>query len=145
MTINYAILNDLIGYQLGRAYLRSHAKYLKIIAKHGLASGHFSILTLINNNLSLSQTALAKASGLDRSSITLIANQLIKLKYIEKKQGINARTNVLVITEEGKSALKSIEKSVLKHEYEILSELTDTEKEQLLSLLKKIALDENLF
>lgn len=137
--IDFGVLNERIGYQLGRAYLRSHSLYLQHMAKFGVASGHFSFLTLAINNPDLSQTELANATGLDRSSVTLIANQLVKMGFIERIEGPNLRTKRISVTEAGREKWHALNQGVIEHEAKICQKLSEKQRQDLFKLLALVA------
>src|SRR5688572_16581488 len=62
-------LGNLVGYQLRRTHSAVFEAFSAIMAKRSIAPGHFSILTLIHLNPDRTQSWLAKACDLDRSTV----------------------------------------------------------------------------
>lgn len=136
--LDYGPLDGLIGYQLRRAFLRSNALFGKLAAPAGLAPGQFGVLTLIARNPGRSQTEIAAAAGLDRSSLTQALDQLAERGFVERRPGPDRRTFHLHATPAGASALIAARARVNEHETAIRADLTEAEAATLLALLKRL-------
>ena len=136
--INFGPLDDLVGYQLRRAFLRSNQLFASLAGKAGLQPGQYGVLELIGLNPGRSQSDIAAAAGLDRSSLTQLLDQLAKRDLVERRPGPDRRTLSLHLTKAGEKTLKDAADRVAEHEKAIRGELTDKEARTLVELLKKI-------
>lgn len=136
--IDFGPLDGLVGYQLRRAFLRSNQLFARMTSKAGVAPGQYGVLKLIGLNAGRSQTDIAAAAGLDRSSLTQLLDQLAKTDLIERRPGPDRRTLSLWLTEAGARTVAAAEGGVAEHEAAIREGLTDTEAATLVSLLKRL-------
>lgn len=138
--LDLGVLNTLLGYQLRRAYLRASNLFAKYMANFDLAPGQYGVLRIIVLNPGRSQTEIAKASGLDKSTLTLTLDHLERNGCVRREPGINRRTFSLVPTDKGITLCDGAHALVEAHEARILEDLTPAEAQTLLVLLKKVAL-----
>ena len=132
-------LDELVGYQLRRAFLRSNQLFAEAAAQAGLAPGQVGVLKLVLLNPGRSQSEIAAAAGLDRSTLTPMLDQLGERGLIERRPGPNRRTVSLHATEEGQAVWRALEPHIQAHEREIRRNLTEAEGDLLLDLLKRLA------
>lgn len=138
-TLDYGALDGRLGYQLRRAFLRSNQLFAKLAGQAEVAPGQFGVLVLIDRNPGRSQTEVAAASGLDRSTLTLMLDQLAGKGWIERRPGPDRRTFSLYVTDPGRAAVAAAEPRVAEHEARVRADLTAAEAETLLALLKRVA------
>ena len=74
--IDYAILPDLIGYNLRRAEAAMMQDFVRALGELGITPGQFGTLVLIDANSGLNQTALGNALGIDRSTVVSVIDRL---------------------------------------------------------------------
>ncbi len=106
----------------------------------GLKASHGNILTsLYENGGTLKMSQMAKIIGKDKSTVTSLINKLESLGYIEKtSDSSDKRVTMVVLTNKGRdveNTFNNISKMVRETAYNGFS---DEEKEQLLTLLKKL-------
>jgi DNA-binding MarR family transcriptional regulator len=136
--IVFGPLDDRVGYQLRRAFLRSNGLFARLGGQAGLAPGQFGVLKLVELNPGRSQTEIAAAAGLDRSSLTQLLDQLVRRGLIERRPGRDRRTVSLHLTPTGGEALSQAEPRVEEHEALLRNGLSDDEVVVLLKLLKRL-------
>lgn len=136
--LDYGPLDQLVGYQLRRAFLRSNQLFAKLAGEAEVAPGQFGVLELVSRNPGRSQTEIANASGLDRSTLTLMLDQLVKKGWIERRPGPDRRTLSLHATDAGRDAIMRATPRVDEHEARIRAGLSDQEAATLLDLLKRL-------
>ncbi|HWE45213.1 MAG TPA: MarR family transcriptional regulator [Caulobacteraceae bacterium] len=136
--LDFGPLDQRIGYQLRRAFLRSNGLFARLGGEAGVAPGQFGVLKLVELNPGRSQTEIAAAAGLDRSSLTQLLDQLVKRRLIERRPGRDRRTVSLHMTDEGRTALARAEPRVEEHEAVLRGELSDAEAAVLLELLTRL-------
>lgn len=139
--LDMGALDHLIGYQLRRCALRSQARFAEFMAPLGLAPGLFGVLHLIALNPGRTQIDLAQAAGLDRSTLTLMLDQLSKKSWVERRPGADRRSFNLYITPEGQALWQAALTEVEAHEAEITAPLSADAKIVLLNALKRLAPD----
>lgn len=131
-------LDELIGYQLRRAFLRSNQLFGALAGKAGFAAGQYGVMKLIALNPGRSQSEMAAAAGLDRSSLTQMLDQLAVKGWVERRPGRDRRSVSLHATPAGTVACAAAEPEVLRHEALVRAGLTAAEATTLASLLGKI-------
>lgn len=132
-------LEELIGYNLKRAYVVVQNDYRDVLGEDHLAPRMFSALSLTMQYENLTQSDLARMLGIERSGLVAIVDDL-------EARGFLARTSVpgdrrvqaLVPTENGRGFYDDMIAKVRAHEAELFSEMTRNEIETLMQLLKKI-------
>ena len=133
------LLDDLLGYQLRRAQSRVFADFMKTMSGDKITPGQFGVLSLIWGNPGLSQSALAAALGIERSTIVGVISALEKRQLVRRGESrSDKRSYALSLTKPGQALLDAINSKVSDHEHNITVRLTDGEKVQLRELLKKI-------
>lgn len=136
--IDFGPLDELIGYQLRRAFLRSNQLFASLAGEAGLAPGQYGVLKLIALNPGRSQTEIAAAAGLDRSSLTQLLDQIARAELVERRPGPDRRTLSLHLTAAGRRTLAEAAAKVAEHEAAIRAGLTDDEARTLAALLKRM-------
>lgn len=136
--IDFGPLDQRIGYQLRRAFFRSNGLFARLAGEAGLAPGQVGVLKLVELNPGRSQTEIAAAAGLDRSSLTQLLDQLMGRGLIERRPGPDRRTVSLHLTAAGKKALAKAGPKVEAHEAILRTGLSDKEAAVLLELLKRL-------
>ena len=136
--LDFGLLDERIGYQLRRAFLRSNGLFARLGGEAGLAPGQFGVLKLVELNPGRSQTEIAAAAGLDRSSLTQLLDQLVKRGLIERRPGRDRRTVSLHMTKAGADALTQAEPRVEEHEAILRKGFTDAEAKTLLKFLRRL-------
>lgn len=131
-------LDQLVGYQLRRAFLRSNQAFARLAGRVGLAPGQYGVLCLVLRNPGRSQAAIAAAAGLDRSSLAQMLDQLAGKGWVERRPGPDRRTFGLHITPAGADAVTAAEALIKEHEKFVCSELNAGERAMLLDLLQRL-------
>lgn len=132
-------LESLIGYNLKRAYVVVYEDYRATLGQDGFAPRVFSALALVVQFPNITQSAVARHLGIERSGLVAIVDELEKRKLILRTPVPgDRRVQALVPTEAGKAAFAQAQKDVTAHEDRLLSNLSDAEKQTLTRLLKKI-------
>lgn len=131
------VLHELIGYRLRVA---QQAVFRDFAAQVGeLSPGRAGIILLIEANPGVAQGRLAEAVQLDRSTMVGVVDSLEERGLIERRRGLDRRTNALWLTPSGRSLALRLRRRIERHERRVAASLTPTEREQLLFLLGKLA------
>ena len=130
------ILPQLIGYRLR---LAQQALFRDFAARVGeLSPGQAGILLLIEANPGVPQGRLAEAVHLDRSTMVGVADALEERRLVERRRGVDRRTNGLWLTADGRALAARLRRRIARHERRFAARLSEAERSQLLFLLGKL-------
>lgn len=104
-----------------------------------LSPGRVGILLLIEANPEVTQSRLAQAVGLDRSTMVGVLHALEAQGLVERRRGADRRTNGLLLTPSGRVLVAGLKRRIRAHERRVASRLTAEQRGQLLRLLAKLA------
>ena len=137
-------LEELIGYNLKRAYVIVRTDFRKALGEDGMSARVFSALSLCVRFPNITQSELARMMGIERSGLVAIVDELEARSYLRRVQvPTDRRVQALVPTGAGRAAYRDAIKAVRAHEDALFNEMTDDEKQTLLTLLKKIRVRED--
>ncbi|WP_295140095.1 MarR family transcriptional regulator [uncultured Reyranella sp.] len=140
-SLDRGLLPSLMGYALRRAQSAVFADFAATFAKAGeaLTPGEFGLLVLVDRNEGLSQMALARALGIDRSTLVPILDRLqARDLLVRRPSPTDGRTHALALTSAGAKALARFGRLVRAHEKRIASGLSASETRTLIELLGKV-------
>lgn len=133
-------LGDLIGFHLRRAQTASFQAFARRVGRTDLSPGTFALLTLIQHNPGISQTALSHADGRDKSSLTPALNALARRGLILRQRlPRNRRTYALSLTPAGGRVLAALSRHAEAHDRDLDRIVGQTRKAELVRLLRRIA------
>jgi len=136
--LDHGILPALIGYQLRLAQLAVFRDFEHTVGELGVSPGRVGVLVLVSCNPGITQSRLAEAVGLDRSTLVPVLDDLERRSLVERRRGEDRRTNGLWLTPSGKQMLGRVKRRVLAHERRMFSGMSDRERDQLVELLAKL-------
>lgn len=131
------LLPGLIGYQLRLAQRAIFADFADAVDGAGISPGLFGILVILDANAGLTQQALADAAHLDRSTVVTVIDKLEHRELVERRAA-DRRSNGLFLTAAGAKLLRTLRRKVARHERRVVQNLSEHEREQLVSLLQRI-------
>jgi DNA-binding MarR family transcriptional regulator len=138
--VDHGRLPQLLGYRLRLAQLVVFADFARECGELGVTPGVYGVLELLARNPGLSQSALAQALRLDRSSLVPVIDRLEDLGWARRTEVPGDRRRYdLVLTAAGRKVLAAATARVLRHERRIAALLTEREAKQLAALLGRIA------
>ncbi|MDH3242650.1 MAG: MarR family transcriptional regulator [Alphaproteobacteria bacterium] len=138
--LDYGILTGLLGYRLRRAQAVVFSHFLETVGKAGISPGQFGVLNLIKENEGLSQSALAKGFGIERSTMVAVIDGLQDRGWVKRVASKrDRRSYALSLTKAGRAFIERITPEVEAHEREIAANLSGEEKDQLIAMLARIA------
>ena len=76
--------------------------------------------------------------GLDRSTLVPVLDDLERSGFVERRRGMDRRTNGLSLTLSGKRLLGRVRRRIEAHERRMVSGMTEKEREQLIGLLARL-------
>jgi len=136
--LDQGLLPRLVGYQLRLAQLAVFRDFDRATADLGLTPGRFGMLVLIEANPGVTQSELARAVGLDRSTMVALLDQLEDRRLVSRRQGEDRRTNGLWLTATGRRLLGKMKRRVAAHEARVAARFTRAERELLLDALRRL-------
>lgn len=138
--LKLGVLNSMMSYQLRRAQLRVYQHFAERLTHANVTPSQLSLLIKIKNNAGISQTALAKANGIERSTLGEIVDRFEKREWIERrKHSSDRRAYALHLSAEGEVFLNAVVPAALAQEAELTTSWCHEEKATLLRLLSKLA------
>jgi DNA-binding MarR family transcriptional regulator len=135
--IDYGTLPELIGYQLRLAQIRVFKDFVQATE---VSPGLLGVLMLIEANPGLTQSALAAAVHLDRSTMVGVIDRLEAQQWVARQStSTDRRAYRLLLTASGTAKLQEFKQVIDAHEKRILESLSPDEITALRLLLPKIA------
>jgi DNA-binding MarR family transcriptional regulator len=132
-------LEDLIGYNLKRAYVIVQEDFRAALGDDGLSPRVFSALSLTVTYPNITQSALARMMGIERSGLVAIVDSLEQSGLIERAPVPgDRRVQALVPTEAGRRVYSGAIDAVRRHEARLFADFSAGEIATLLTLLKRI-------
>lgn len=133
------VLRRFMGYKMKRAYLVVEAVVNAVLHKHDLRVTSFSALGIIIENPGLTQTALAAALQIERSSVVVIVDTLEDRELItrNKVEG-DRRTYALMSTLRGRRLFEQIASEIEAREGALQAALDDGQQAALSAFLRSI-------
>jgi DNA-binding MarR family transcriptional regulator len=137
MHLRAGVLAGLLGYRLRLAQQAVFRDFARSVP--GVSPGRAGILLLVEANPGVTQTRLAAAVNLDRSTLVGVLHGLEGEGLLERRRGEDRRTNGLWLTRSGAALLARTKRKIRVHERRVAARLTAAERSQLLALLVKLA------
>ena len=132
-------LEDLIGYNLKRAYIIVQKDFRQALGQDGLSARVFSALSLAVKFPNITQSELARMMGIERSGLVAIVDELEQRTYLKRAPVPgDRRVQALVPTDAGRKAYAEAIGKVRAHEDMLFSNMSKDERMTLLSLLRQI-------
>ena len=135
-TLKPGLLSGLLGYRLRVAQQAVFRDFARSIPE--ASPGRVGILLLIDANPGVTQSRLAQAVGIDRSTMVGVLHALQARELIERRRGEDRRTNGLWLTRTGRTLVASLKQRIRIHERRVASRLSAADRAQLLALLEKL-------
>ena len=137
---DHARLDALLGYALRRAQLRVFADFeASVGAAGGPTPGRLGALMLIEGNPGLTQSALGRALGIDRSSVVPLVARLMREGLVRRDAHADRRAHALALAAGGVALLARLRPILAAHEKRIARALRPVERRQLMQLLARVA------
>jgi DNA-binding MarR family transcriptional regulator len=140
-SLDRGLLPSLLGYIIRRTQSAVFDDFAATFRKAGetLTPGEFGLLVVVDRNAGLSQTTLARALGIDRSTLVPILDRMQSRGLLRRHRSpTDGRTHALALTPQGRKALARFSSLVASHEKRIASGLSTSEMQTLISLLDKV-------
>ncbi len=138
--LDFGPFDDWIGFRLRMAQIASFRSFARHAQSVGLSPGRFAALSLIDRNPGISQTALARAIGSDKSTLTPVLDNLVKRGLISRvRTRSDRRLYELSLTEAGRTVMRAMHECAQRHESELDTIVGPRERAQFVRTLRKIS------
>jgi DNA-binding MarR family transcriptional regulator len=138
--IDYGPLAEWVGFNLRMAQDASFQAFARLSQEIGVRPGRFATLTLIGNNPGISQTALSRANGRDKSTLTPLLSDLVRRGLVRRtRTAKDRRTYRLSLTPRGEALLQQLTACARDHEEKLDRIIGPRERAQFLRILRKVA------
>ena len=132
-------LSGWIGFQLRMAQIASFQAFARHAQEIGLSPGRFAALLLIDRNPGISQTALSRAIGSDKSTLTPVLDDLVKRGLISRERtAADRRLYELTLTEPGRKAMRAMYECAQRYESELDDIVGPRDRAQFMRILRRI-------
>lgn len=137
--IDYGPLADWLGFHLRLAQIASFQAYANAAQQVDLSPGRFALLLLIGRNPGISQTALSRAHGSDKSTLTPALNDLKRRGLITRSRlQRDRRSYQLALTPAGHQLRVRLTACATRHEQNLDRIVGARDRERFLHLLRKL-------
>jgi DNA-binding MarR family transcriptional regulator len=134
-------LADFIGFHLRLAQEASFQAFARRVREYQMRPGRFAVLALIGENPGISQTALSRAAGRDKSTLTPALNDLVRRSLVRRRRVVSDRRSyALSLTAKGRRLLDELTVHARAHD-RMLDEIVGLKhKAEFISALRRLAL-----
>lgn len=134
-------LADFIGFHLRLAQEASFQAFARRVRTMQMRPGRFAVLALIGQNPGLSQTALGRAAGRDKSTLTPALNDLVRRSLVKRQRvASDRRSYALSLTLKGEKLLEELFAHARAHDRELDAIVGLEEKAAFIRALRRIAM-----
>jgi DNA-binding MarR family transcriptional regulator len=138
-SIDFGPLGGWVGFHLRLAQAASFQAFAREVKDVDLSPGRFATLTLIAHNPGISQTALSRANGRDKSSLTPVLDDLVGRGLVRRtRAAADRRSYQLALTTSGERMLRRLTACAKRHE-DSLDRVIGTDRALFLRVLRRIA------
>src|SRR5215813_12526821 len=138
--IDYGPLADWVGFNLRMAQAAAFQAFARLAKEIGTRPGRFATLMLIGRNPGISQTALSRANGRDKSSLTPVLNDLERRGLVlRRRTSADQRAYRLSLTPAGRRLLDELTRCARVHERNLDRVIGVRERDGFVRVLKRIA------
>jgi DNA-binding MarR family transcriptional regulator len=132
-------LDQLIGYHLRLAQISIFRDFAETTREFEMSPGWVGLLMLIKHNPGLTQSRLAQAIGIDRSTLVNSLDRLQARKLVERSASLrDRRANTLQLTPDGEQLLAGIMPLIAAHEGRIKKCLGEEDAMRFLDMLTRL-------
>ena len=137
--LDFDLLPGLVGYQLRLTQLVYFYDFAKSVDDPTMSPGRFGVMVLIGANPGMTQSRLALATQLDRSTMVAVIDLLESRGLVERRATpMDRRSNALWLTEKGKKLLRTMKQKVKAHDERLSSAIGANGSEQLIAMLTRV-------
>jgi DNA-binding MarR family transcriptional regulator len=132
------------GFLLRRLQQVSVAIFISECAEIEITPVQWGILSIISESPGVGQIEISEELGLDRSNVANVVDRLVNRGLLRQKLSpADQRKKEITITKAGEKVMEQVEGCVLRWQRELLSPLSDGEKEIFIDLLTRLVRKNN--
>ncbi|WP_409493924.1 MarR family winged helix-turn-helix transcriptional regulator [Amycolatopsis sp. cmx-11-12] len=132
-------LRSKASWLVNQAATVAHRLAMDEFARSGARRYHYGILAAIDENGPSSQATLSRSTGIDRSDVVAVINELADAGHVERAPDpADGRRNLITLTSTGVQRLQHLEDQVRATQDVFLAPLEPAEREQLTRLLARL-------
>ena len=132
-------LDEAVAYHLRLAQAASFQAFAELAGETGLRPGRYAVLQLIRDNPGVGQTALSRAAGRDKTTLTPMLNDLERHGLITRTpHPTDRRGRMLRLTEAGEVARARLADCAERHDARLDALLGGKDKAELIRMLRLI-------
>ena len=137
--LDQGILHGLLGRQLRVTYLAVFRAIEEQLTGIGITPQQFGLLVIVDRNPGARQTHIARARGLDKSTLVPMIDRLERDNLLERRpRAAGRRIRAIWITERGREILRKAEPIVQRGDDLIRAQLSEDELADLIRLMEKV-------
>jgi len=138
-SIDLGELENYVAFHLRVAQDTAFRVFARMSGQRDLKPGRFTALMVIARNPGIGQVALGQAIARDKSSVTPLIQDLLRLGLIERRGSVEDRRRVeLYLTAAGEQHLERLRRFAGEHDAK-LNAIVGEKRDEFVELLKKIA------
>ncbi len=139
-SVDFGPLKNWVGFHLRMAQTASFQAFAKRAQGLAVRPGHFATLMLISRNPGISQTALSRANGRDKSTLTPVLADLERRGFIRRRRTAgDRRLYQLTLTRSGERLLRELTAFARAHDRTLDRLIGARGRARFLALLRRIA------
>jgi DNA-binding MarR family transcriptional regulator len=129
-----------IAFLLVQLGFHAARKFSELLAPLGLEPRQFGMLTRLAANEGRSQQAIGELMGLNPTRMVFLVDELEQKGLVERRRNpADRRSYALYLTGQGRQKLREAQQASVAHERAIGAALTDAQRAELATLLRRIA------
>ncbi|MEU7113170.1 MarR family transcriptional regulator [Streptomyces sp. NPDC046182] len=134
-----ARLRGLPSRLLNMAAARADRLVTASFAEQDARKWHYAVLAALDDGGSTSQAGLSRRTGIYRSDLVAVINELVERGHVERTPDPDdRRRNVITLTKQGRRHLERLDEVLAGVQDELMDGLTTLERELLTSLLERM-------
>ena len=134
-----APLDQEIAFNLRLAQAASFQAFKATVGDRGLRPGHYAVLRMIADRPGISQFALSRAVGRDKTTLTSLLQDMERRGLVKRDiSAEDSRRRVISLTAAGRSYLSCLTQSAAEHDAR-LNRVLGPDRAVLIALLQKLA------
>lgn len=138
-SLDYGLLNELVGHLLRHAFLRGHQVFGEVFAGEALTPLQFMVLELVDRNPGITHRDAAAAMSCSPSVLTTALKPLVTAGLLEQvRVAEDGRRVAYRLSSEGRERFRAIRPRIAEAEQLLLASLNDAEAEALRAFLRRI-------
>jgi DNA-binding MarR family transcriptional regulator len=137
--IDTRAFEGLVGYHARRAALAIIEVFVRDMAVYDLRPVAFSILLLVDHNPGITSAQLCSQLNIQSSNLVGLIKELLQRQLIERRpHPSDGRAMGLHLSEAGQALTRDAARTAAESELKATAQLSDTERQTVVRLLKKI-------